>query len=71
MSALSRQLLDACNRRLQEGLDFPTIWRDVIEQHSLVVSPPLQAMEDGLPVLDVRLRTGQTLRFGRSEFALI
>ena len=28
-------------------------------------------MEGALPVLDIRLRTGETLRFRRTEFALI
>lgn len=71
MLTLATQLLDACNRGRQESHDFPTIWRDVIERHPLVVGIPIQAMEDGQPVLDIRLRTGQMLRFGRSDFILI
>lgn len=71
MFALSRQLLDTCNRLRQQGHDFPTIWREIIEPHPLVAGIPVQAMEDAQPVLDIRLRTGETLRFRRVEFVLI
>lgn len=71
MFALSRHLLDACNRHRREGHDFPTIWWDIIQGHPIVAGIPVQAMEGALPVLDIRLRTGETLRFRRTEFALI
>lgn len=71
MLAQSNHLLDLCNGLRLEGYDFPTIWHAVIAPHSLVTGLPVQALEDGQPVLDIRLYTGQTLRFGQSDFALI
>lgn len=71
MLVQSSSLLDVCNRLRRDGRDFPTIWHAVIASHPLVTGLPVQAMEGDQPVLDIRLYSGQTLRFGRDEFALI
>lgn len=70
MLQASKRLLDACNAARQQGTPFPAIWRQIIEPDPIVAGPPVQQMQDGQPVLDVPLRTGQRLRFGRDSFIL-
>jgi hypothetical protein len=63
-------LLQACNRMRREGADFPSIWRELIEPHRLVLGHPVGDHEDGKPILWVRLETGQRLVFRDTEYGL-
>lgn len=67
----SSELFETCARAKDNGDDFPTIWRQILEPHPLVTGLPRQALDGDTPVLDVRLRTGQTLRFRTFGFHLI
>jgi hypothetical protein len=58
------ELLQACLAALAEGADFPTIWQDKLMRHPLVAGSPEQKMGADGPVLEVRLATGDRLRFG-------
>ena len=66
----SRLLLDACNAARRQGADFPSIWWQIIEPHPMVAGLPVQQLDGDQPVLDIPLRTGQRLRFGRDSFIL-
>lgn len=70
MLAATKALHEACTRARENGLDFPSIWHSLIAGHPLVVGLPVQRMEDGLPVLDIGLLSGQRLRFGDFGFVL-
>lgn len=64
-------LRDACNQARHGGADFPTIWWQILDGHPLVFGIPIQTIDDDGPALDIRLHTGQRLRFGRENFILI
>lgn len=70
MSAASRELYQICCDARRRGLDFPTIWRAILEPHPLVRGVPVQVMDEDEPMLEVLLHSGHMLRFGRSGFVL-
>jgi hypothetical protein len=66
----ARDLLNACHAARRNGADFPTIWRNVLKDHVLVVGPPIQGGDVESPALEVRLLTGQSLVFRSTEISL-
>jgi hypothetical protein len=56
-------LLHRCNAGLGAGMDFPTLWHEVIKPHPLVIGPPVQTVRNGRVSLEVRLITGGTIGF--------
>jgi hypothetical protein len=47
--------------------DFPTVWEAILRRHRLVSGPPVQAIRDGRPRLEIRLMTGQSIVFDSSS----
>jgi hypothetical protein len=63
-------LLRACVSARLQGADFPTIWRDMLMNHPLVGSLPIQQLIADEPVLEVKLITGKWLVFGSKGFSI-
>ena len=70
MADAARDLLDACHAARQCGADFPTIWRNVLKDHSLVAGLPVQGDDIVDPALEVHLLTGQSLVFRPAAISL-
>ena len=64
------QLLKRCMAAKADGADFPTIWNTILRGNRLVIGHPVQAMENGVPVLRIRLLNNQHLVYGRDGFSL-
>ena len=52
-----------CRAGEAAGLDFPTLWNEVIKPHPLVIGPPVQAVRHGRVCLEIRLITGGVIVF--------
>jgi len=66
------ELLSECVRAARRGVDFQTIWRDVLRIHPLVAGPALEVMEGGRSRLEIPLTTGQRLLYHRRDgFSLL
>jgi hypothetical protein len=63
-------LLHACVSARLRGADFPTIWRDMLMNHPLVESLPIQQLIANEPVLEIHLITGKRLVFGSKGFSI-
>jgi len=61
VSNVPHRLIQACESARCEGKDFPTIWRNVLRPHSLVVGLPRHEIVAGQAAILVNLRNGQTL----------
>lgn len=70
MTDAARDLLDACHAARRAGADFPTIWRNVLKDHALVLGPPVQGADVESPALEIRLLTGQSLLFRPAGISL-
>jgi len=68
----SEALLRQCLAALRDGLDFPSIWHEVIKGHPLVITVPVQRLVGDGTSLEVRLVTGQRLIYdsGARQFSL-
>ena len=65
-------LLSECVRASNRGVDFQTIWRDVLRIHPLVAGPALDVTEGGRSRLEIPLTTGQRLLYHRRDgFSLL
>jgi hypothetical protein len=61
---ISKRVLDlvsACNEAMGGGVDFPTIWHEIIKGHPLVGSGPIQRHDGTKAYLEIRLLNGQSL----------
>jgi hypothetical protein len=56
-------LLDRCRAAQAAGMDFPTLWHDVLKPDPLVIGPPVQTARDGQIRIEVRLITGGVSAF--------
>ena len=56
-------LLRRCRAGQAAGMDFPTLWHEVIKPHPLVIGPPVQTVRDGKIRMEVRLITGGAIAF--------
>jgi hypothetical protein len=70
MSDLVRNLVEACNAARQAGLDFPRIWREILQRHPLVTGAPVQGIGEAGPHLEIPLFAGQVMMFDTSGFAI-
>ena len=70
MSDLVTNLVEACNRARRAGLDFPRIWKDVLQHHPLVTGHPVQGIGEAGPHLEIPLFAGQVLVFDAKGFAI-
>jgi hypothetical protein len=64
------QLAERCNAARLAGADFPTVWNTILKKNRLVLGIPIQALQDGRPVLKIRLTTRQHIVHGPSGYAL-
>jgi hypothetical protein len=64
------QLLKRCAAAKTEGADFPTIWNTILKGNRLVIGHPVQALQNGVPVLRIRLLNNQYLVHGPNGFSL-
>ncbi len=56
-------LMQRCHAGRAAGLDFPTLWNEVIKPHPLVIGPPVQTVRDGRIRMEIRLITGAAIAF--------
>jgi hypothetical protein len=56
-------LLERCRDAKASGMDFPTLWAEVLRPSPLVIGPPVQTVRDGRFRLEVRLITGTSIAF--------
>ncbi len=56
-------LLQRCRAGRAAGMDFPTLWQDVLKPDPLVIGPPVQTVRDGAIRMEVRLITGGVIAF--------
>jgi hypothetical protein len=57
------ELVQRCQAGQAAGMDFPTLWNEVLRSHPLVIGPPVQTVRDGRIRLEVRLITGTAIAF--------
>jgi hypothetical protein len=56
-------LLTRCRAAQAAGMDFPTLWHDVLKPDPLVIGPPVQTAREGNIRIEVRLITGAVIAF--------
>jgi len=56
-------LVRQCRAGMASGMDFPTLWHEVLKPHPLVIGPPVQTVRDGRVRMEVRLITGGAVAF--------
>lgn len=54
-------LVEACERARRAGKDFPTVWREILRPHPLVIGLPGHEVVDGEARILIALRTGQKI----------
>ena len=59
----SVDLVRRCRAGMASGMDFPTLWHEVLKPHPLVIGPPIQTVRDGRVRMEVRLITGGAVAF--------
>jgi hypothetical protein len=64
-------LIERCYAAKAGGMDFPTLWHQVLKPHPLVIGPPVQTVRDGRICMEVRLITGGTIAFDTETNALL
>jgi hypothetical protein len=64
------RLVQRCSAARSSGADFPTVWNTILKKNRLVAGNPVQAIEDGKPVLKVLLASNQYLVCGRDGFCV-
>ena len=69
--AAKADLADRCRTGLAEGLDFPTLWHEVLKADPLVIGPPVQTVRDGRIRMEVRLITGGVIAFDTDTNAIL
>jgi hypothetical protein len=65
------ELLSLLRAGQAEGLDFPTLWNEVLRPHPLVIGPPVQTVRDGRIRMEVRLVTGGAIAFDSDTHAIL
>jgi hypothetical protein len=64
------ELLERCRTAHVAGLDFPTIWNQIVRTHPLVLGLPVQVITGSEPQLRMQLINGQSLCFGNGDYFL-
>jgi hypothetical protein len=57
------ELMERCRAGKAAGMDFPTLWNEVLRPHPLVIGPPVQTVRDGRIRMEVRLIAGSPIAF--------
>ncbi|MFT3728183.1 MAG: hypothetical protein QM759_10205 [Terricaulis sp.] len=65
-----QQLLAACESARQEGKDFPTVWRTVLQRSPLVIGLPGHEIRDGEARIIISLTTGQQIGSSLAGYTL-
>lgn len=60
---ITRELATRCTDMVRKGEDFPTVWSAVLRHHGLVHGAPVSKLNNGRPVIEIRLITGERLVF--------
>jgi hypothetical protein len=63
MAETQAELLAKCRTAQAAGMDFPTLWHDVLKTSPLVIGPPVQTVRAGRIQLETRLMTGGYIAF--------
>jgi hypothetical protein len=61
--ATREHLIERCRAAKVDGVDFPTLWHEVLKPDPLVIGPPVQTAREGRIRMEVRLITGQAIAF--------
>jgi hypothetical protein len=64
-------LIEQCRAGQAAGLDFPTLWNELLRPHPLVIGPPVQTVRDGRVRMEVRLITGAAIAFDTESGELV
>jgi hypothetical protein len=56
-------LVQRCRAGQAAGMDFPTLWHEVLKADPLVIGPPVQTVRDGCIRMEVRLISGGAIAF--------
>jgi hypothetical protein len=56
-------LIAHCLAGQAAGMDFPTLWNEVLRPDPLVIGPPVQTVRDGRVRMEVRLISGAAISF--------
>ena len=51
-------LIKRCRAGQATGMDFPTLWHEVLKPDPLVIGPPVQTVREGRIRMEIRLITG-------------
>jgi hypothetical protein len=65
------ELLRKCHDGLGAGMDFPTLWHEVLRPDPMVIGPPVQTVRDGRIRLEVRLIGGAAIAFDTDTLAIL
>jgi hypothetical protein len=65
------ELLRKCHDGLGAGMDFPTLWHEVLRPDPSVIGPPVQTVRDGRIRLEVRLIGGDAIAFDTDTLAIL
>ena len=63
MTETQVELLAKCRAAQAAGMDFPTLWNEVLKPSPLVIGPPIQTVRSGRIQLETRLMTGGYIAF--------
>jgi hypothetical protein len=56
-------LMKRCRAGQAAGMDFPTLWHEVLKPDPMVIGPPVQTVRDGRIRMEIRLITGTAIAF--------
>jgi hypothetical protein len=70
VSTRDLELAARCTSAYAQGADFPTIWKQMLHNHPLVVGLPIQRDKKEGPFLEIPLVNGQRLLFDRRGFSI-
>ena len=57
------ELVQRCRAGRAAGMDFPTLWNEVLNPDPLVIGPPVQTVRDSRIRMEVRLIIGGAIVF--------
>ena len=63
MADTQSELFSRCRAAQADGMDFPTMWKEVLEPSPLVIGPPFQTVRGGRIQLEMRLMSGGYIAF--------
>ena len=64
-------LVQRCRAGKADGMDFPTLWHEVLKVHPLVIGPPVQTVREGRIRMEIRLITGGSIAFDTDTHELL